>query len=153
MMKSKFETEITRWCICLCLCVSASGCGRPRSKPEALKNLVRVCGTVLYEGKPTPGAVVSLHPARPTQGLQSALISGTVGADGRFILHTAVTRFIGAGAPPGEYHASISWLNEDANGDSSMPLLPQKYADPNASGLRIEVRPGVSELAPIQLIP
>ncbi len=71
--------------------------------------VVPVAGAVVFDGKPTPGALVVFHPA---QGDQSPTppAQGTVRDDGTFELTTYTAN---DGAPPGEYKVTIEWRQTD----------------------------------------
>src|SRR5262245_36435701 len=64
-----------------------------------------VRGKVLFQGKPTDGAVVVFHPT----GADAAALkpSGTVGPDGTFSLSTHPH---GDGAPAGDYVVAVTWF-------------------------------------------
>ena len=136
-----------RHLICLFIVTAASvggGCSR-----AGLEGVVPVTGTVTYNGKPVEGAAVSFSPAGEGRSA-SALTT----EDGKFSLTTLEAE---DGAFPGSYKIGIS-KSEVVNPISDaerqkqfhenmgrMPLeehrslLPEKFRNPNTSGLTAEV--------------
>jgi hypothetical protein len=112
------------------------------------KEVFTVRGSVMFEGKPTPNAVVFFHPqGEPRSG--TPMSSGVVGPDGSFEITTFQP---GDGAPAGMYAVSIVWKKPAAVGDrDEVYLLPERYINPQTSGLRVEVKEGPNQLAPFQL--
>ena len=112
--------------------------------------VVPVAGAVVFDGKPTPGALVVFHPA---QGDQSPTppAQGTVRDDGSFELTTYTAN---DGAPPGEYKVTIEWrpLIKD-NGDVKVGpnMLPDRYSRPKTTDLVVRVAEGPNRLAPLQV--
>ena len=129
------------------------GCGP--SRPETIP----VSGTVTFDGKPVEGASVDFIPQerqRPAKAITDAA--------GNFKIQTFAP---GDGAMPGKYAITIVKMPEmsPAAGDPDNEGLmgeiviapppqaaeggiPARYADPNASGLEIEV---VEGLGPVTL--
>ena len=117
-------------------------------------------GKVLWRGKPAAGARVIFHPIleTPNQLQPSALVE----ADGSFHLKTWNPGHRGDpadGAPPGEYRATIDWL--DFSRKASPPKdklkgyaedkLKGRYADPKRSSLQVTVKEGENVLPPFEL--
>jgi hypothetical protein len=130
----------------LLTCLLCSGCG------TGGRPVYPVRGQVLYEGKPTPGALVIFHPVEDPDPLAPRPIA-RVGPDGRFAPTTYRT---GDGAPAGEYAVSISWVPEYDQQDPRAErepanLLPERYSKAATSGLRVQIRQGPNELAPFRL--
>jgi hypothetical protein len=128
----------------------ATSCARDRRKPT-----FPVRGQVLYEGNPTPEALVIFHPLNdPDPRAMRPL--GRVGADGRF---TLTTYRAGDGAPAGDYAVTVSWQKEvDRQGlpveerkNDEPNLLPDRYGKPGTSGLRVHVEAGANEFPPFRL--
>lgn len=116
------------------------------SKKPARVEVFPVAGSVVFEGKPTPGALVVLH---PTTGNGDKKVSpvGYVAADGSFQIGT----FDKAdGAPPGHYLVTVQWLKRPPNREddtTTLPnFLPAKYARPDSSKLEVEVIAGANQL-------
>ena len=104
----------------------------PACGGKSRPTLYPASGKVRFDGKPTPEAVVWLHPQSPTAPGE-ARPHGVVDAEGNFLLSTYTT---GDGAAAGTYRVSISWYKRPARGDDIGPnLLPARYHDPATSGL------------------
>ncbi|MCS7306512.1 MAG: carboxypeptidase-like regulatory domain-containing protein [Thermoguttaceae bacterium] len=103
-----------------------AGCGKK-------ENLVSVSGTVLLDGKPLNGAVVTFHPVKggPTGHAKTD-------ASGRF---TVMTGTLG-GIKPGEYIVTVQKTEELTRTDPLAPekppalLTPVKYANVKTSPLK-----------------
>lgn len=143
----RFRKSTIRFLPALLLVVTALGCG-PR-KPS----VVSVTGVVTLDGKPVEKAAVTLVPSEAqAAGLPA---SGITDQQGRFTLSTDK---IGPGAMPGEYRATVikketTGFVADKNGLSGgiAPggikekwIIPQKYANPNTSGLAVSVKAGMT---------
>jgi len=125
------------------------GCGganRPANRPET----VLTSGTVMYQGKPVAGATVTFVAESPAS--QSTPARGAVGRtdeSGQFKLTTFDP---GDGVIPGNYRVTVAKMDATAvaeNPDPTLPpppppksVLPEKFADPNTSGLTAEVKQG-----------
>jgi hypothetical protein len=113
-----------------------------------------VRGQVLYEDKPTPGALVIFHPLGDPDPRAPRPIA-RVGADGTFSPTTYRTE---DGAPAGEYAVTVAWVLEQDNQNTPREeqkpprnLLPDRYAKPETSGLRICIQAEPNELPPFRL--
>ena len=126
--------------------VVVAGCNKgPRTVP--------VVGTVTLDGKPVEGAAVTFVPTAEGQPAMSI-----TDAQGKFTLSTGTA----AGAVPGTYAVTVVKMKEDAEAseegdpeseglmgeenievDSDLYVVPQKYSDPETSGLTVEVKPGM----------
>jgi len=113
-----------------------------------------VRGQVLFEGKPTPGALVLFHPLNDPDPRAPRPVA-RVAADGGFAPTTYRTD---DGAPAGEYAVTVTWVNEVDN--QSAPKeeqreprnqVPDRYAKPETSGLRVQIKEGPNELSPFRL--
>jgi len=135
-----------------------SGPSRPPTR-----TVYAAAGTVLYKGKPAEGAQVSLIPEEKGKDVYSP--QGTAGPDGTFKLSTYGN---GDGAPVGRYKVAITWLDDPASdpakqeallkklaaGEAPPPpknRLPEKYSDPNASGISVEIKAESNQLEPFDL--
>src|SRR5262245_33238219 len=118
-------------CIALVLFVLLAGCHRSDL------NLAPVEGVVKQHGAPLAGAGVRFLPA------SGPFAMGTTDAEGKFTLVTANE----AGAIIGDHRVSISKTQTTARqiAGERLPrydtkyMIPQKYADPSASGLTAKV--------------
>jgi hypothetical protein len=129
----------------LCLLIACSACSCAKRAPEELA-VFPVGGRVLYDGKPTPGAVVVLHPINDQKCPRPW---GMVDRDGNFRLKTYRTN---DGAPAGNYIATVDWRKE-SRGQRRGPngLLPSKYGTPKESPLRVTVAPRTERLEPFNI--
>jgi hypothetical protein len=128
------------------LCNSCSGDGRRPVFP--------VRGQVFFEGKPTPEALVIFHPVNDPDPRAPRPLT-RVAADGSF---TPTTYTTNDGAPAGEYDVTVVWVKEIdqqhlPKDEQREPrnLLPERYAKPETSGLRVQIKEGPNELPTIQL--
>ena len=106
-----------------CILAIAAGCndGRPTRVP--------VSGTVLIDGKPLAGgSIMFVHPESRSSG-------SAIDANGHFQLTCYVP---GDGAILGKHHVKVTAC-ESLSERSNRWLAPKKYADPNSSGLEVEV--------------
>ncbi|BBO34379.1 hypothetical protein [Lacipirellula parvula] len=95
-----------------------------------------VAGSILIDGAPAEGAVVSLHPVAPLRWAYVAPRT-TVRADGTFEINT--TR-ITEGADASLYALTIE-----------SPRVPARYRRPDASPLQLRVADGPYQLPPINI--
>jgi hypothetical protein len=129
--------------LCLLIACSACSCAKRNSGELAV---FPVSGQVLYAGKPTPGAIVVLHPIDDQKRPHPW---GMVDRDGNFRLKTYRTN---DGAPAGDYIATVDWRRE-SRGQRRGPsgLLPSKYGTPKESPLRVSVEPTTEHLEPFNI--
>ena len=113
-----------------------------------------VRGQVSYQGKPTPGALVILHPVDDPDPRAPRPVA-RVGPDGGFAPTTYKTD---DGAPAGEYAVTITWVEERDNQAAPKEeqrepknRLPGRYGKPETSGLRVHIKKGQNELGPFRL--
>jgi predicted phosphodiesterase len=106
------------------------------------KTVYPVRGKVYFDGTPAAMARVVFHLVIDKKTSWTA--DGMVEADGTFQLST-YRAF--DGAPAGEYIATVVWRDPwaDAQGRPGPNRLPEKYASPATSGLRVQVRPGQND--------
>ena len=146
-----------RWGICVALLLVA-GCGGVSKKV-----LSQVSGTVLLDGKPLAGAMVTLHNVSGGRGAY-----GTTDANGNFTVETSRTE---KGADPGNYHVTV---DKPAGGSQPAPTfdqmqkdldagkqpepaqvasaIPVRYQDPNGgSGLTAKVEANVANKLKFEL--
>lgn len=136
----------------LACCLLAS-CSR-RSPVERVET-VPVRGSAFYEGEPTVGAVVYLHPQHPSLDQAVPKPHAIVDAQGDFEVSTYE---LGDGAPVGRYVITVSWrVVEDAEDlkaedrDEAPERLPRRYLNPATSGLVVEINHDTRELEPLRL--
>jgi hypothetical protein len=121
--------------LALLVCASIAGCGSGRGE---------VSGIVRYNGKPLPAGTIQFL------GSDGIPCAGKIQPDGTFSVRV----------PIGEAKVIVSWVDEarmsrdlgqsaDRNGRAaprpsatSFSLIPQRYADWNASGLSVLVESG-----------
>jgi hypothetical protein len=123
-----------------------AGCGK--ADPSQVR-VFPVKGQLQFEGRPTPGAFVVLHPARADPDAPRP--HGKVDQDGKFALSTYRPN---DGAPTGDYTATVEWRPFVGSGEDvrvGPNLLPPKYGNPKTSDLHIRVAEGSNQLQPIQL--
>ena len=119
--------------------LSAAGCGS--SGPQ----MAPVSGTVQYQGQPLKAGTVTFA---PTDGERPSA-TGTIQPDGTYTLQTTEP---GDGAVVGDYRVAItdvdsnSYVTELPGMPPSVPksAIPQKYTDPNTSGLTATVESGAN---------
>src|SRR5215475_11519546 len=90
-------------CLLACLCSACAKSDRTSVYPAR--------GQVLFEGEPTPHALVVLHPVS-AENKETPRPQGKVDADGAFTLSTYDA---GDGAPAGEYVVTVQWLLSPAS--------------------------------------
>jgi hypothetical protein len=121
-------------------------CGCGKAQPDRVA-VAPVSGSVSFEGKPPPGALIVLH---PKSGETSAVPKprAQVEADGTFRFSTYDS---GDGVPPGDYVATITWyrLTKDAGEVKAGPnVLPPKFANPKTSPWEVRVAESGATLPP-----
>lgn len=104
---------------------------------------VPVTGEVMLDGIPVEGALVLFFPTDKSAGIKTS--SAETDAEGKFTLSTHVD---GATYKPGaqvaRYQVAVEKRDQSAPLDPTIPpkhLLPQRYRDPNTSGLEADVQP------------
>ena len=141
-------SELTR-SVCLLLAVVLSGCGGVSdSRPPVMP----VKGTVLLDGKPLSGAMISFIPIGETRGAGGGARTDTAG---RYELTSAHGD---KGAPLGQYKVIVSKSVMPDGSDyhvESMPppiqstvrqILPSKYTNPSSTVLKATIRDGVNTI-------
>lgn len=112
--------------------------------------LVPATGRVLFNGKPLEGADVRLV----GEGFDPPLandLSGTTLADGTFVPNY---RYGEEGVPAGRYKVGVVLFAVDMNNGglrTGPNILPRHYADPNSSGLTVEIPEAGGVLPAIEL--
>jgi hypothetical protein len=115
----------------------AVGCGADAPFP-----LAAVEGTVTYQGKPLDrGRVVFF----PTGGTPGPTAVGTIGPDGTFRVLTLGRDGASLGRHRVTVHLCEQLTDEQARQREGIPLkslIPERYANPDTSGLLIDVQKG-----------
>jgi tetratricopeptide (TPR) repeat protein len=110
-------------------------------------------GQAFFEGKPIPNAVVLLDPTGsdlPKFPKPRAIVR----EDGTFVLATYSKD---DGAPAGEYKVAVQWSvktdtrQEVEGGSIAKNVLPVRYANPETSGLTVNIKQGANIIPPLQL--
>jgi serine/threonine-protein phosphatase CPPED1 len=100
---------------------------------------------VHFEGAPIPGALVTFHLVDPKDKKKLQRVAdGLVEADGSVTLSSYVPN---DGAPVGDHAVTVTWRKPlfDTEGKPGPNWLPERYAKPETSGLRAEVKAGSNE--------
>jgi 5-hydroxyisourate hydrolase-like protein (transthyretin family) len=108
-----------------------------------------VRGQILVNGKPAAQAQVLLHPVEGGQSEPHP--TGQTDDQGNFTLTSYAN---GDGAPEGSYAVTVTWFRVAAGGRNEVVrynALPQRYAVPESSQLRVTIAKGNNELTPLQL--
>lgn len=149
------ESTINRWWSLICLAALmtclAIGCGESEIE-HTIPELVPVKGTLVLDGKPEPGVMVTLMPHGSTGGQSAFAITGS---DGAFELQYSMGNL--PGCPQGTYAVLCSKLvtpegqpiPEGANAADVMAKdkIPMKYRSVEAPFQTVEVSSaGVSDL-------
>jgi len=111
-----------------------TGCGKPAERLAPVESQVR------YQGKPLTRGVVVFYPDREKGNTSPHEPRGTIEADGRY----KATTHPREGAAPGPYRvAVIATESNDPKNPYALPrwLIPERFGQPDTSGLRLEVRP------------
>ena len=137
--------------------VCSIGCSAdygPAKDTPGLQNLHSVVGSVVYKGRPTPGAIVMFFKEGKVDG-QGLRIAGTVDEDGDFEMETTVSAGTRLGVQPGKYIVTVSWNEKvdpsDKDSDDGPDLVPTAYKVPGTSTLRAVVEEGDNQLEPFVL--
>ena len=115
------------------------GCGRSGFDTVAVK------GRVTYEGEPLVGGLVIFYAVDRTQGHPA---KARIAPDGTFVVKTLSNT---PGLVPGEYKVAVllqklpmygSTPEQIAAAAANKMVLPERFADPETSGLSFTVQPG-----------
>ncbi len=112
---------------------------------------VPVRGKVFYRGIPLKSGLIVFAPDS-TRGTEGPLARAEIQSDGAYELHTEGA----AGVHPGWYRVTVMALEPTAAASTETPviprsLLPDKYRDPELSGLVREVKAGQENLLDFRL--
>lgn len=123
--------------------LAAAGCGERRPA------LYPVTGELFVNGKPAPGAIVSLHPVDGKDfDERGARPMGRVRDDGGFSLSTYTT---GDGAPTGEYRVCVTWFEQTEDPAKAKDRLDLKYARAEDSTIVVRVGAGPTTLDALRI--
>jgi hypothetical protein len=134
--------------------LGCSGSG-PSSDTEGLEDLHPVSGSVSFEGKPTPGAIVMFYKADDPAS-KGVRIAAEVDEEGLFEMTTGVPGGTLPGVKEGNYVVTVTWtrrINPDDKDSDMVDLLPEKYGDPKSTTLRADIQAGENVLNPFELPP
>ena len=141
--------------LCGVLWVVCCGCASGEDEPLGLSNLQPVTGKVMFQGQPTPGAIVEF--ISTGSSLDKVSRFGVVAADGKFEVKTAVPEGTKSGVEPGNYAITVSWTKplapHDKDSEPGPDILPLKYKSASSSGLQCEVKSGKNEVPQFELVP
>jgi len=110
-------------------------------------DMASVTGTVTYDGDPLSTGTVTFHPVG-----EGPTGYGSIQSDGSFRIQTGQQ----AGLPPGEYRVTVQATGPvpEPTPENLEPvpesIIPQRYANPDQSGLKFTVEPGGNQF-PIEL--
>jgi hypothetical protein len=123
------------------------GCGKTQVERVAV---APVSGSITFDGKPAPGALIVLHPKGGSTPV-APKARAQVEADGTFRFSTYDS---GDGVPPGEYVATITWYQLTRQGGevkAGPNVLPPKFANPKTSPWEVRVAEGSASIPPLKL--
>ena len=130
------------------IAMALAGCGR---KVAERREVQPVEGQVIWEKKPLEGAVVIFYPQGWQTNDNTRAPRAQTGHDGTFHVGTYGN---GDGAPEGQYVVTVVHCPLVQRGSDSVPgpnVLPNKYASPKTSDLRVEVVKGANTLPALAL--
>lgn len=129
----------------LAVILLCSSCNRsPARKP-----IFPIKGRVSFQSKATPGAMVVFHPLHAADRYPTKP-HARVGNDGTFTLSTYEAN---DGGPAGEYVVTVTWRKRpsDDEEEDGPNLLPERYAQPATSPLRVVIHERQNLLEPFDL--
>ncbi len=119
--------------------VAIGGCA------ESDVQLHPVRGTVLFNDEPVPQAEIVFHPQFEGPGWMPV---ATADDEGQFSASTKVPE---DGALPGSYKVTVVWRPQAIEEGDGPNLLPPRYANPDTSGLEVEVGSETDDLLTLRL--
>lgn len=114
--------------------LAPAGCSR------APAELAPAHGRVFFRDAPLAGGTIVFTPDAQRGGRGPQAVA-EIGADGRFVLHTAGKK----GAVPGWHLVTV------ATSPDAPVRLPGRYRDPDLSGQRAEIKPGQDNTCELRL--
>lgn len=138
---------------CVYLCVAfvtlpLAGCGAASRVDQV--PVVPVTGKVVFQGQPTPGALVVYHPAQEG-ALALPPAQATVRDDGTYTLTTYTAN---DGAAPGEYKVTVEWrklVSEDGDVKPGPNLLPDRIGQVKSTDLVVRVAEGTDQVHALEI--
>jgi hypothetical protein len=126
------------------LALTCSACAKDTRKP-----VFPAQGKVLLDGKPLPRAFLVFHPLNDSDPHAIRPLAHAED-DGTFTVSTYDAE---DGAPAGEYAVTVEWRRQATKDDDAPPpnLLPDRYARPTTSALRVKIVEGENDLPPLEL--
>lgn len=130
--------------VCFCLLLWP-GCGRRQAGPE----LATVTGQVTLDGQPVGHGNVYFYPDS-AKGTTGPMSMSEISPQGHYEIKSAGAR---AGAVIGHHRVRVEIRQPPKDErDTQPPLLtPERYNDPETSGLATEVRSGAKNVFDIEL--
>jgi len=140
------------FCTLAAMAVAGFGCNQQVGPVGEVIEVVNACGVLTFQGKPLEGFTVTFM---PVSGKRPA--SGITDAAGKFVLGTNGAN---DGAEAGFHNVAVVWAGPPPTDDTTagaiddpadMPAppveIPAMYANPDTSGITLEVpRSGASDL-------
>lgn len=127
--------------------IAAAGCGGSNRKP-----VYPVSGKVVINKKGVKGVAVSFHPKGELTNLRAMRSFTTTEEDGTFRLSTYDSD---DGAPEGDYVVTLYWPGPlppgSPIGEVGPDQLGGKYANPQTSTLRAQIRTSRNDLPPFEI--
>lgn len=108
--------------------MALSGCNPAPSGP---KDRGVVTGVVTFDGQPLPGGVLNFQSTQRPVGAMIMIKAGGVYSTDR--------------APLGENVVTVETASLQFGNAAAFVRIPLKYSDPKASGLVVDVKPGLNE--------
>jgi hypothetical protein len=114
------------------------GCGENSQAPVPIR------GKVTYRGQPVQNGTIVFTPD-PRKGQVGAMAIGEIQPDGTYSLRNGKA----FGAPPGYYRITVAAVLGSPY--STQTSLPDKYRDPELSGLVYEIKAGLAQTVDLKL--
>jgi hypothetical protein len=109
-----------------------------------------VTGKVVFQGQPTPGALVVYHPVQAATSVAPPA-QATVRADGTFALTTYTAN---DGVAPGEYKVTVEWrklISEDGDVKPGPNLIPDRFSQAKSTDLVVRVAEGTDQTHTLEI--
>lgn len=141
--------SVTRWAVLGLVVAGFLAAVFMRGRSSA--GLAPVIGRVTLDGRPLVLGIVAFVPDE-TKGTTGVTATGTIGNDGTYRLESNLSGSPQDGAVVGRHRVRVQARRQDTSGGPSESLLPEKYEDPNRSGLAFEVKPGRLNRIDLELV-
>ncbi|MBA4186495.1 MAG: hypothetical protein C0467_00610 [Planctomycetaceae bacterium] len=102
-----------------------------------------VAGTLKLDGEPVALATVTFHTLNAETKKFSTICDGRTDELGRFQV-TTYGKF--DGAPAGEYVVSVRKLQKPTDGGAAKNVLPEQYATPGTTPLKVTIKDGTNDV-------